>query len=133
LISNWVRDGISARDSSLESQSESGQFNNSGKFCEKERNIRYLTLNEWMHITILRIRNVRIVIRIILRINCVEWVDAPFFNNSAKKDYVMKVFSRDPQCRALWERNVQRENWTATNNSCLCEVKLVSNSTVINA
>ncbi|XP_071633680.1 uncharacterized protein [Temnothorax longispinosus] len=47
---------------------------------------------------------------------------APFCNNSSRKGYIMKVFPRDPQRRALWERNVPRENWTATNNSCLCEM-----------
>ncbi|XP_071565386.1 uncharacterized protein [Temnothorax nylanderi] len=47
---------------------------------------------------------------------------APFCNNSSKKGYHMKVFPRDPQRRALWERNVPRENWTATNNSSLCEM-----------
>ncbi|TGZ51268.1 THAP domain-containing protein 2 [Temnothorax longispinosus] len=50
------------------------------------------------------------------------WCAAPFCNNSAKKGYIMKVFPRDPERRALWQRNVPRENWTATNNSYLCEV-----------
>lgn len=47
---------------------------------------------------------------------------APFCNNSSSKGYIMKIFPRDPVRRALWTRNVPRENWAPTNNSFLCEV-----------
>lgn len=47
---------------------------------------------------------------------------APFCNNSSSKGYIMKTFPRNPVRRALWARNVPRQNWTPTNNSFLCEV-----------
>ncbi|EZA48314.1 hypothetical protein DMN91_008110 [Ooceraea biroi] len=51
---------------------------------------------------------------------------APFCNNSSKKGYVMKVFPRDAERRAIWAQNVDRADWEPTNNSCLCEVHFPS-------
>ncbi|KYN28501.1 hypothetical protein ALC57_02081 [Trachymyrmex cornetzi] len=47
---------------------------------------------------------------------------APFCNNSAAKGYIMKIFPRDVERRALWAINVGK-NWTPTKNAYLCEVK----------
>ncbi|XP_066596027.1 THAP domain-containing protein 2-like [Prorops nasuta] len=47
---------------------------------------------------------------------------APFCNNSSSKGYLMKIFPRDPIRRALWVKNVPRENWSPTRNSFLCEI-----------
>ncbi|KYN28363.1 hypothetical protein ALC57_02224 [Trachymyrmex cornetzi] len=41
---------------------------------------------------------------------------APFCNNSAAKDYIMKIFPRDVERRALWAINVGK-NWTPTKNA----------------
>jgi len=35
----------------------------------------------------------------------------------------MRVFPRDAKRRAEWIKNVNRKNWTPTNQSYLCEVK----------
>ncbi|KYQ53496.1 hypothetical protein ALC60_00022 [Trachymyrmex zeteki] len=48
---------------------------------------------------------------------------APFCNNSSTKGYTMKVFPRNAERRALWEKHVGQMNSTPTNNSYLCEVK----------
>ncbi|XP_011879478.1 PREDICTED: THAP domain-containing protein 5-like [Vollenhovia emeryi] len=47
---------------------------------------------------------------------------APFCNNSSVKGYTMKIFPRDVKRRAQWAANMNRVNWTPTNNSYLCEV-----------
>jgi len=47
---------------------------------------------------------------------------ALYCNNSAAKGYSMKRFPRNLERRAIWIKNVNREDWVPTNNSLLCEV-----------
>lgn len=53
---------------------------------------------------------------------------AEFCNNSSSKGYIMKIFPKNRKCRAIWAKNVGRlriiKDWTPTNNSYLCEVRL---------
>ncbi|XP_011878664.1 PREDICTED: THAP domain-containing protein 4-like, partial [Vollenhovia emeryi] len=47
---------------------------------------------------------------------------APFCNNSSTKEYVMRVFPRDPVRQAVWIKSMGCENWLPTKNSYLCEI-----------
>lgn len=47
-----------------------------------------------------------------------------FCNNSSKKGYVMRIFPKNAERRAVWVQNMGRDNWIPTDNSYLCEVKL---------
>lgn len=47
---------------------------------------------------------------------------APFCNNSSQKGYIMKIFPKNLERRALWTQNVSCKNWAPTKYSCLCEV-----------
>ncbi|XP_032671882.1 uncharacterized protein LOC116844467 isoform X2 [Odontomachus brunneus] len=51
---------------------------------------------------------------------------AEFCNNSSSKGYIMKIFPRNSERRAIWAKNVDRKNWTPTNNSFLCEIYFAS-------
>lgn len=42
--------------------------------------------------------------------------------NRSEQGFVLKVFPKDPNRRALWASKVKRQNWTPTNSSYLCEV-----------
>lgn len=45
-------------------------------------------------------------------------------SNSAKKGFLMKRFPRDPARRREWAIKIKRENWTPTDHSCVCEVRI---------
>ncbi|CAH1399170.1 unnamed protein product [Nezara viridula] len=41
--------------------------------------------------------------------------------NSTEKGFIMKQFPRDPEQRKVWAAKVNRDNWTLTNESYICE------------
>lgn len=45
-------------------------------------------------------------------------------SNSAKKGFSMKQFPRDPRRRKQWALNMRRANWTPTDYTRLCEVRI---------
>uniref|UniRef100_A0A1B6D6K8 THAP-type domain-containing protein n=2 Tax=Clastoptera arizonana TaxID=38151 RepID=A0A1B6D6K8_9HEMI len=42
--------------------------------------------------------------------------------NSETKGFLMKRFPRHPERRKIWAEKINRENWTPTDSSCLCEI-----------
>lgn len=44
-------------------------------------------------------------------------------SNRGERGYRMKSFPRNPERRALWAKQMKRDNWKPNDNCRLCEVR----------